>query len=193
MVNNKEKDPKDDKIKEKQEKDRKSAEKAEKAAKTVKLLEGSEELHYPTFTSTSSRPDGDLAKGGGQESPDEIRTPTLPKERYAGVPRDSSEDRYWGARGGLQFGYDDRDRYMSPPRGGEYQPYAYPAFVPSPGGGGGRVLLRDPAPRSLTMALSSWVLLAEGGGRKMRLLLCLRLRPRRRWNKWRRRVAPLTR
>lgn len=65
MVNNKEKDPKDDKIKEKQEKDRKSAEKAEKAAKTVKLLEGSEELHYPTFTSTSSRPDGDLAKGGG--------------------------------------------------------------------------------------------------------------------------------
>jgi len=62
MVNNKEKDCKDDKIKEKQEKDRKSAEKAEKAAKTVKLLEGSEELHYPTFT--SSKPDGDLVRGG---------------------------------------------------------------------------------------------------------------------------------
>ena len=63
MVNNKEKDCKDDKVKEKQEKDRKSAEKAEKAAKTVKLLESSEELHYPTFT--SSKPDGDLVKGGG--------------------------------------------------------------------------------------------------------------------------------
>ena len=63
MVNNKEKDSKDDKVKEKQEKDRKSAEKAEKVAKTVELLKSSEDLHYPTFS--SSKPDGDLAKGGG--------------------------------------------------------------------------------------------------------------------------------
>jgi len=62
MVNNKEKDSKDDKVKEKQEKDRKSAEKAEKVAKTVELLKSSEDLHYPTFS--SSKPDGDLAKGG---------------------------------------------------------------------------------------------------------------------------------
>ena len=136
MVNDKDKDLK--KEKEKLEKDKRSAEKAEKAAMAVKLLASSEDISYPTFTSTSSKPDGDLARGGGSESPEEIRTPTLPKDRYAGVPRDPSEDRYWGARGGLQFGYDERDhRYLSPPRGGEYQPqpYAYPTFVPSPWGG----------------------------------------------------------
>ena len=189
MVNEKEKDLR--KEKEKQDKDKRSAEKAEKAAMAVKLLASSEDISYPTFTSTSSKPDGDLARGGGSESPDEIRTPTLPKDRYAGVPRDPSEDRYWGARGGLQFGYDDRDhRYLSPPRGGEYQPqpYAYPTFVPSPWGGG-RVPLRDPAPRSLIMDPSSWALL-EGGGRKIRLPFCHQLRRVRRWNK-RRRVAPL--
>ena len=186
MVNEKEKDLKNEKIKEKQEKDKRSAEKAAKAALAVKLLASSEDISYPSFT--SSKPDGDLARGGGHESPDEIRTPTLPKDRYAGVPRDPSEDRYWGARGGLQFGYDDRDRYMSPPRGGEYQPYAYPTFVPSPWGGG-RVPLRDPAPRSLIMDPSSWALL-EGGGRKTRLPFCHQLRRVRRWNK-RRRVAPL--
>ena len=131
MVNNKEKDTKDDKVNEKQEKDRKSAQKAEKAAKTVELLRSSEDLQYPTFS--SPKPDGDLAKGG-LESPKGTHSPTLPKDRYAEVPRDTSEDRYWGARGGLQFGFDERDRYMSPPRG-EYQPYAYPTFVPSPWGG----------------------------------------------------------
>ena len=62
MVNNKEKDSKDDKVKEKQEKDRKSVQKAEKAAKTVELLRSSEDLEYPTFS--SQKPDGELAKGG---------------------------------------------------------------------------------------------------------------------------------
>ena len=62
MVNEKEKDLK--KEKEKQEKDKRSAEKAEKAAMAVKLLASSEDISYPTFTSTSSKPDGDLARGG---------------------------------------------------------------------------------------------------------------------------------
>ena len=52
------------KEKEKQEKDKRSAEKAEKAAMAVKLLASSEDISYPTFTSTSSKPDGDLARGG---------------------------------------------------------------------------------------------------------------------------------
>ena len=62
MVNDKDKDLK--KEKEKLEKDKRSAEKAEKAAMAVKLLASSEDISYPTFTSTSSKPDGDLARGG---------------------------------------------------------------------------------------------------------------------------------
>ena len=73
-MSNKEKDHKDgDKTKEKHEKERKAAEKAEKAAKTVELIKSSEDLHYPTF---SSKPDGDLARGGSgvseRDSPDAL-------------------------------------------------------------------------------------------------------------------------
>ena len=60
MVNEKEKELK--KEKEKQEKDKRSAEKAAKAALAVKLLASSEDISYPSFT--SSKPDGDLARGG---------------------------------------------------------------------------------------------------------------------------------
>ena len=62
MVNEKDKDLK--KEKDKLEKDKRTAEKAEKAAMAVKLLASSEDISYPTFSSTSSKPDGDLARGG---------------------------------------------------------------------------------------------------------------------------------
>ena len=191
MVNDKDKDLK--KEKEKLEKDKRSAEKAEKAAMAVKLLASSEDISYPTFTSTSSKPDGDLARGGVVNLRKRfarllyLRTGTLGSlgtlaRTVTGVPGGASSL-------DMTSVIIDTCRLLGEESINLNLMRILPLFHLH--GGGGRVPLRDPAPRSLIMDPSSWALL-EGGGRKIRLPFCHQLRRVRRWNKWRRRVAPLT-
>ena len=193
MVNEKEKELKDDKIKEKQEKDKRSAEKAAKAVLAVKLLASSEDISYPSFT--SSKPDGDLARGGDMNLRTRFaRQPYLRTGTLGSLGTLARTDT-GGPGGASSLGMTsviiDTCRLLGEESINLNLMRILPLFHLHGGVGGGRVPLRDPAPRSLIMDPSSWALL-EGGGRKIRLPFCHQLRRVRRWNKWRRRVAPLT-